>query len=90
VFKLKPRPEARPAPAKAWRNWYRFHRLLTIARVNDTWGPGVHSGPDTFPTKEIAEQHAIEFLANIKPANSQKHFVHLGAYPDGVRPEFAD
>lgn len=90
MFKLKSAPAAKPAPAKQWRNWYRFHRWLTIARVNATWDPGVHRGPDTFPSKEIAEQHAIDFIAAIEPADSQKHFEHLGAYPEGVTPRFSD
>lgn len=88
MFKLKPRPKAKPAPPPSqWRNWYRFHRWLTISRLGETWDPGVHPGPDTFPSKEIAEQHAIEFIANIEPKESQPLFEHLGAYPLDWRPK---
>jgi hypothetical protein len=56
-LKPKPRTETRAPPAKRWRNYYRVYRVLTLGRLGPLF-PGIHGGPDVFPSKEVAEEHA--------------------------------
>jgi hypothetical protein len=68
-------------PAKAWRNYYRVYHVMTLGRVGTIF-PGIHGGPDTFPSKEIAEQHALVFLKMLNPPG--RYFMDLaGTYPEG-------
>ena len=81
MLDLAPAPRTRTAPAKRWRNYYRVYRVLALARLG-TLFPGVHGGPDIFPSKEIAEEHATTFLALINPPG---RFLmdFAGAFPEG-------
>ncbi|HVY85314.1 MAG TPA: hypothetical protein VG943_09285 [Caulobacterales bacterium] len=80
----QPDTRARPhaPPAKAWRNYYRLYQVLDLG-----WGPcfpGVHAGPSTFPSQDIAETHARAFLAALNPPG--RFFMdHVGAFPEGER-----
>jgi len=79
---LAPKPKTRtPPPAKRWRNYYRVYRVLDLYRIGTVF-PGIHAGPDFFPTKEIAEETAATFLAAINPPG--RYLMDFaGAYPDG-------
>ncbi|MCX7356731.1 MAG: hypothetical protein NT015_01060 [Alphaproteobacteria bacterium] len=79
---LAPKPKTQtPPPAKRWRNYYRVYHVLDLYRIGTVF-PGVHAGPDFFPTKEIAEQTAATFLAAINPPG--RYLMDFaGAYPDG-------
>ncbi len=81
MLDLAPKPRVHTAPAKAWRNYYRVYYVLNLARLGPIF-PGVHAGPDAFPSKEIAEEHAATFLAAINPPG---RFLmdFAGAFPEG-------
>lgn len=82
MLNLAPRPKTKtPPPAKRWRNYYRVYQVLHLYRVGTIF-PGVHPGPDFFPTQEIAEQSATTFLAAVNPPG--RYLMDFaGAYPDG-------
>lgn len=83
MLDLAPKPRTHAPPAKAWRNYYRVYHVLALARVGTIF-PGVHAGPDSFPSKEIAEEHARIFLAALNPPG--RFFMEFaGAYPEGER-----
>lgn len=83
MLALKTRPRTHAPPARAWRNFYRVYRVLNLWRLGQVF-PGIHAGPDIFPSKEIAEQHALNFLAALNPPG---RFImdHAGAFPEGER-----
>ena len=81
VLDVKPKPRAQTPPAKRWRNYYRVYHVLTLARLGTIF-PGIHAGPDAFPSKEIAEQHAKELLAMLNPPGRWL-MDHAGAFPEG-------
>jgi hypothetical protein len=81
MLRLAPRPRTHTPPASRWRNYYRVYRVLDLYRLGTIF-PGVHAGPDAFPSKDIAEQHAREFLAALNPPG--RFFMEFaGAYPEG-------
>lgn len=82
---LAPTPAPRPQapPAKAWRNYYRFYRVLHLIPQGAQF-PGVHPGPRAFASREIAERHARTFLARINPPG-RCIVEHAGAFPEGER-----
>lgn len=49
------------------------------------WEPGIIRGPDLFPSKEIAEQHALELRIRIKPF-AKSWYDHICALPEGEQP----
>ena len=75
-------------PAKAWRNYYRVYQVLHLDRLGHIF-PGVHGGPDVFPSKEIAEAKARAFLNMLhSPAFTppgRTLMEYAGAYPEGDR-----
>jgi hypothetical protein len=85
MLELEERPAVRVEPAKQWRNWYRVYRRMGTTRRVGVWHPGVTPGPDIFPSKDIAEQHALDFIAMCKP-EARSWFDHLGAWPEGKEP----
>jgi hypothetical protein len=86
MLELEERPAVRVEPAKQWRNWYRVHRRMrTTSRVG-VWHPGDTPGPDLFPSREIAQQKANDFIAAVFP-HARSWFDHLGAFPESVTPE---
>ena len=86
MLDLEEKPVSRTAPPKLWRNWYRAHRRLTTTHRVGVWHPGLNPGPDTFPSKEIAEQKALDFIAGCYP-HARSWFDHVGAYPEGEKPD---
>jgi hypothetical protein len=79
---LAPKPKTKtPPPAKRWRNYYRVYRVLDLYRLGTIF-PGVHAGPDAFPSKESAEEHATTFLAALNPPG-RTLMEFAGAYPEG-------
>ncbi|GIK49066.1 MAG: hypothetical protein KJZ75_04515 [Hyphomonadaceae bacterium] len=81
MLDLKPQPRTHAPPAKRWRNYYRIYHVLNIGRLGTVF-PGVHAGPDVFPSKETAEQHALMFVGAVNPPG--RWFVeHAGAWPEG-------
>jgi hypothetical protein len=81
MLDLATAPEPKTAPAKRWRNYYRVYHVLSLARVGTIF-PGIHAGPDTFPSQEIAEQKAKGFLALLNPPGRWL-MDHAGAFPEG-------
>ena len=81
MLELKTRPNTHTPPVRRWRNYYRVYHVLNLARLGPIF-PGIHPGPDTFESQEIAEQHARGFLALLNPPG---RFLmdHAGAYPEG-------
>jgi hypothetical protein len=84
MLALKPKPRTATPPAKAWRNYYRVYRVLNILPLG-TLFPGIVAGPSVFPSKEIAEQHALSLLAALNPPGRNAIMEHAGAYPEGDR-----
>ena len=83
MLQLKPRTRTHTPPAKSWRNYYRAYHMLNLGR--GWWSPGVNAGPDTFPSKEIAEEHAQAFLRLLNPPGRWLADF-AGAYPEGEAP----
>jgi len=83
MLDLKTRPKPHAPPARAWRNYYKVYRVLNLGRLGHVF-PGIHGGPDVFASKEIAEHHALAFLAALNPPG---RFImeHAGAFPEGER-----
>jgi hypothetical protein len=81
MLDLATAPKTKAAPAERWRNYYRVYRVLSLARVGPLF-PGIHPGPDTFPSQEIAEQRAKGFLALLNPPGRWL-MDHVGAFPEG-------
>jgi hypothetical protein len=84
MLELQERARPLAPPARSWRNFYRVYQVLNLGRVGH-WFPGVHAGPDAFPSKEIAEQHALSFLALLNPPGRWL-MDHVGAFPEGDAP----
>lgn len=84
MLALQPAPRTHAPPAKSWRNYYRVYRVINLARVGTVF-PGVHGGPDCFPSQEIAEQQALSFVAAINPPG-RFLLEFAGAYPEGGAP----
>jgi hypothetical protein len=83
MLDLDQRPQAKTPPAKRWRNYYRVYHVLDLWRLGIVF-PGIHAGPDAFPSKEIAETNARAFLAALNPPG--RFFMeHAGAFPEGDR-----
>lgn len=81
MLELKPKPRTHTPPAKSWRNFYRVYHVLNLDRLGPIF-PGIVQGPDAFPSKEVAEQHALNFIAEINPPG---RFLmdFAGSYPEG-------
>lgn len=79
----KPKPDAHThaPPAKRWRNYYRIYRVIVLGRVGTVF-PGVHGGPDVFPSKEIAEEHALIFCKIANPPH-RLLIEFAGSFPEG-------
>lgn len=78
---LAPKPITQTPPARRWRNYYRVYHVLDLYRLGTIF-PGIHAGPDAFPSKEIAEENAAHFLAAINPPG--RYFMDFaGAFPEG-------
>jgi hypothetical protein len=82
MLRLAPKSKPQtPPPAKRWRNYYRVYRVLMLRGLG-TIAPGIHAGPDAFPSKEIAEEHATMFLEAINPPGRWL-MDFAGAFPEG-------
>jgi hypothetical protein len=80
---LAPKSQSKtPPPARRWRNYYRVYHVLDLYRLGTIF-PGIHAGPDAFPSKEIAEESAQSvFLAALNPPG--RYFMDFaGAFPEG-------
>lgn len=82
--KLKPKSQAATPPAKRWRNYYRVYRVINIV-PHGTLFPGLIAGPSVFPSKEIAESHALALLGMLNPPGMSVVMEHAGAWPEGER-----
>jgi hypothetical protein len=81
MLALAPQPRTQQPPAKTWRNFYRIYRVLDLWRLGTVF-PGIHAGPNAFPTQEIAERHAANFITAINPPG-RTFMEFAGAYPEG-------
>lgn len=71
------------APPKAWRNWWRAIRPVEITHLGgilDLEAGAEFRDACSWPSKEIAEQRAVEQL-------TEGAVEWLGAYPEGERPK---
>lgn len=85
MLDLQERPTKPAAPAKLWRNWYRVHKRIRLTK-RVVWPAGVRRGRDLFPSKEIAEQHTLDFIEWCAP-ECRTWFDYLGALHAGKAPE---
>ena len=79
-------------PSSQWRNKWRLRGVrVRLTTINAVWSPGIHWGPDAFPTKEIAEQRALDkiregwldFHDGAPAVPFRRYFEWLGAFPEG-------
>ena len=82
VTELDPRHEARArkAPPKRWRNRWRHERNI-VFESGFRAGPSVHLGPSVFPSREIAEERAAEWLRDYPDIVEMCGVVFLGGVP---------
>jgi len=89
------REEARE-PAKRWRNWWRFNISALSFDGGTVYERGKsYAGPMAFPSREVAEQRALDKLARSSVTRRRtgrkerfaEHVEYLGAFPEGERPE---
>jgi hypothetical protein len=86
----RPKQETLTRPPGKWWNWWKTRSPWRVKGTEKVFMPGmVHpSQHGPWPTKEIAEQRAIEWLNGTsslgKPNNELDEY--LGAYPEGERP----
>jgi hypothetical protein len=81
MLSVAPAPRTHTPPARRWRNYYRVYRVLDVFRLGTIF-PGIHAGPDTFPSKEIAEEHGNIFTRAVNPPG-RWYMEFAGAYPEG-------
>lgn len=84
MLDLAPAPRTLTPPARRWRNYYRVYRVLDLGRIGTVF-PGIHAGPDAFPSREIAESHALNFLKLLNPPG-RWWMDHVGSFPEGDAP----
>jgi len=58
---------------------------MGVTRRVGVWHPGVTPGPDLFPSKEIAEHHALDLIASCKP-HARNWFDTICARPEAKEP----
>jgi len=76
---LKTEGEVAREPAKAWKNKWRVFVPHICATANDEpRPPGIYWSPETYPSREIAEQKARDYLAYDGEVRVKEH---LGAFP---------
>lgn len=77
-------------PSKAWWNWWLllYDGILLASENERVSGGEVRRSADAYPSREVAEQKAIEDLAaQAKEDGGQPSCVkYLGAFPEGDRP----
>lgn len=80
---LAPRHKARVyrAPPKRWRNRWR-HTKDVVFESGFRAGPSEHLGPSVFPSREIAEERAAEWLRDYPEVVEMCGVVYLGPVPD--------
>ena len=69
------------APAKRWRNRWR-HTKKVVFDSGFRAGPSEHLGPSVFPSREIAEQRAADWLRDHPDLVELCGVIYLGAQPD--------
>lgn len=79
MLDTKPAPRIHARVAKSWRNYYRVYRVLNLGRLGHVF-PGVHGGPDAFPSQEIAEAHARAILNLVNPPG-RFYMDYVAAFP---------
>lgn len=84
MLDLKPAPRTHAPPARRWRNYYRVYHVLNLARIGPVF-PGIHAGPDVFPSQELAESYALALLKWLNPPGRYL-MDHAGAFPEGDAP----
>lgn len=84
---LAPRHEvrAKKAPAKRWRNRW-FHSKDVVFASGFRAGPSEHLGPSIFPSREVAEQRADDWLREHADIVEMCGVHYLGAVPDPEAP----
>lgn len=78
---LRPEARVRKAPPKRWRNRWR-HEKDVVFESGFRAGPSVHLGPSVFPSREIAEERAAEWLRDCPDIVDMCGVTYLGAVPD--------
>jgi hypothetical protein len=83
VTELAPRRKARvlKAPPKRWRNRWR-HTKDVVFESGFRAGPSEHLGPSVFPSREIAEERAAEWLRDHPQVVELCGVIYLGPVPD--------
>lgn len=86
MLELEHGSATRSKPANRWRNYYFAYRYIRPVPGHQYWLKGrLNVGQTIFPSKEIAEQYALEFIRACKP-EARSWFDYLGAYPEDDPP----
>ncbi|HEX5007908.1 MAG TPA: hypothetical protein VFV70_12390 [Hyphomonadaceae bacterium] len=80
-FAARPKVRVRKAPPKRWRNRWR-HEKDVVFESGFRAGPSVHLGPSVFPSREVAEERAVEWLRDYPDIVEMCGVTYLGAVPD--------
>ena len=87
MLDLEEKPVSRTAPPKLWRNWYWVIAPIQLHQpIKQLWRRGVHPGPCVFPSKDMAETRARDFLAE-QSDDFRWRVTHYEAWPEGEKPE---
>lgn len=83
IAELAPRTRARMrlAPSKRWRNRWR-HTKEVVFSDGFRAGPSVHLGSQVFPSREIAEERAAEWMRDHPQVVVLCGVIYLGAVPE--------
>jgi hypothetical protein len=87
VAELAPRRQARALeePPKRWRNRWR-HTKDVVFRSGFRAGPSEHLGPQVFPSREIAEQRAADWMREFADIVELCGVIYLGPVVDPDQP----
>lgn len=84
---LAPEREEVKEPAKRWRNWWRALCPQYCDETGACFEPGdVWRGRLVFPTKDVAETHALKAMAGEIAEYGSPNDEYLGAFSDGEAP----
>ena len=90
---LQEKREAKLAPPKRWQNWWRAPRAGVVSTGKSVVAGEVLPGGIFYPSRDVAVTKARAALAlagaKIKSSGEGDPLEHVGAFPEGQKPEGA-
>lgn len=81
MIETRTKTKTAPRPATRWRNRWRVAVRYRNCYNGEWVGPGEYWGAMVWPSKEIAEQIAMEDLAHHADSKHANRDVYVGAFP---------